>query len=142
MRRCSCRSPDASPGERLSGREKLGAALAVAGTTLVVVNGIPGLTHAVAPQWRGDVLLVLSGIAYASYTLLGRSVLARHRALPVTARSILWGMPALLPFALAQWQAGRTPVWSAAAVAGTLYLGLVVTVFGYLAWNWALRSNG
>jgi drug/metabolite transporter (DMT)-like permease len=32
-------------GERLSGREAMGAALAIIGTALVVVNGIPGITE-------------------------------------------------------------------------------------------------
>jgi len=77
-------------GERLLGRERLAAAAAIAGAVLVVVNGIPGLTADLAPHWRGDALLVLAGVAYASYSLLGRGVLARHPAGAVTAWSILW----------------------------------------------------
>jgi len=126
-------------GERLARREAVGAALAVAGAVLVVVNGIPGVTETFAPHWRGDLLLVLSGLAYASYSLFGRDVLGRHAALRVTAWSILWGVAALLPLAAAEWMDGRRPVWTRAAVAGTLYLALVITAFGYLAWNWALR---
>ncbi len=84
-------------------------------------------------------LLVLSGLAYASYSLFGREVLGRHAALRVTAWSILWGVVALLPLAAAEWAEGRRPVWTGSAVAGTLYLALVITAFGYLAWNWALR---
>ncbi|PYM64539.1 MAG: EamA family transporter, partial [Candidatus Rokuibacteriota bacterium] len=56
--------------ERLTSREALGAALAVAGAALVVVNGIPGVTRQLVPHWRGDLLLVLSALAYASYSLL------------------------------------------------------------------------
>jgi len=121
-------------GERLTRREALAAALAVGGALLVVVNGIPGVT-----ERRGDLLLVLSGLAYASYSLLGRRVLDRHAAGRVTASSILWGALAMLPLALGEWLAGRRPVWTWAAVAGTLYLALVVTALGYLVWNWALR---
>lgn len=125
--------------ERLTRREAAGAALAVGGAVLVVVNGVPGLTERLVPHWRGDLLLVLSGLAYASYSLFGREVLGRHAALRVTAWSILWGVVALLPLAAAEWAEGRRPVWTGPAVAGTLYLALVVTAFGYLAWNWALR---
>jgi drug/metabolite transporter (DMT)-like permease len=42
------------------------------GTVLVVVNGIPGLSARLAPHWRGDALLILAGLAYGSYSLLGR----------------------------------------------------------------------
>ena len=126
-------------GERLTRREALAAALAVGGALLVVVNGIPGVTERLVPHWRGDLLLVLSGLAYASYSLLGRRVLDRHAAGRVTASSILWGALAMLPLALGEWLAGRRPVWTWAAVAGTLYLALVVTALGYLVWNWALR---
>ena len=126
-------------GERLARREAVGAALAVGGAVFVVVNGIPGVTERLVPHWRGDLLLVLSGLAYASYSLFGRDVLGRHAALRVTAWSILWGVAALLPLAAAEWAGGRRPVWTGTAVAGTLYLALVITAFGYLAWNWALR---
>ena len=36
--------------------------------------------------------------------------------------------------------AGRRarPAWTVRGAAGVLYLGVVITVFGYLLWNWAL----
>ena len=126
-------------GERLTRREGVGAALAIAGTVLVVVNGIPGVTAALAPHWRGDSLLVLAGVAYASYSMFGRRVLARHAAAGITLRSLLWGAATLLPLALAEWATGARPVWTATAIAGTLYLSVVITALGYLVWNWALR---
>jgi drug/metabolite transporter (DMT)-like permease len=126
-------------GERLTAREAAGTAVALAGAALIVVNGVPGLTLAVAPHWRGDLLLILSGVAYASYTLIGRDLLARLPPLPVTAWSLAWGAAATLPLAVLEWSDGRWPRWSPPAVAGVLYLGLVITAAGYLVWNWALR---
>jgi drug/metabolite transporter (DMT)-like permease len=128
-------------GERLSRREWLGAGGALLGALLVVVNGVPGVTERIVPHWRGDLLLVLSGTAYAAYSLLGRSVLTRQPALPVTARSMLWGLPALLPLTVLEGATGHRPAWTAATVAATLYLGVVITAFGYLAWNWALERT-
>jgi len=125
-------------GERLSGREKIGAGLALLGTVLVVVNGIPGVTHALVPHWRGDLLLVLSGVAYGSYSLIGRDVLLRRAPLDVTARSIVWGGAAMVPLAFAEWVGGARPVLTAGGAVGALYLGVVITAFGYLVWNWAL----
>ena len=96
-------------GERLSRRELAGAALTVLGATLVVLNALPGSSAAFAPHWRGDLLLVLSGLCYAGYSLIGRNVLARHAALPVTAWSIVWGLLAMLPLAGLEWLDGRRP---------------------------------
>jgi drug/metabolite transporter (DMT)-like permease len=125
-------------GERLSRRETAGAAVAVLGAAVVVLDGVPGLTAALAPHWRGDLLLVLAGVAYGAYTLLGRGVLARLSPLQVTARSIAWGAVVMVPFALLEWWGGARPTLTASAVTGALYLALVITVLGYLVWNWAL----
>ena len=125
-------------GERMTRREAAGAALAVLGAVAVVLNGIPGLSRALAPHWRGDLLLVVSGLAYGAYTLIGRGVLTRHSPLRVTARSIVWGGLAMVPVAAIEWLAGARPVLTSSAVVGGLYLGVVITAFGYLLWNWAL----
>jgi len=126
-------------GERLSRREGLGAALAILGAAVIVVNGIPGVTQALVPHWRGDVILILSGVAYAAYSLIARPVLLRHPALVVTAYSILWGAVAMLPLAVLEWATGPPPVWTPRAIVGTLYLGVVMTALGYAVWNWCLE---
>jgi len=125
-------------GERLSRRGAIGAALTIAGTVVLVVNGIPGLTERLVPHWSGDLVLVLAGIAYASYSLLGRRILERHAPLGVTTRSLVWGAAALLPIAAVEWASGARPVWTATAVVGTLYLAVMITALGYVVWNWAL----
>ncbi|HEY7203260.1 MAG TPA: DMT family transporter [Methylomirabilota bacterium] len=129
-------------GERLTRREALGAALALLGTVIVVVNGIPGLTRSLAPHWRGDLLLILSGLAYAAYSLLGRPVLASYPVLVVTAWSIVWGALTMVPLAWLEWHAGLTPRWTTGAVLGALYLGVVITALGYAVWNWCLERLG
>lgn len=126
-------------GERLTRREGAGAALALLGATLVVANGIPGHSEALVPHWRGDLLLVLAGVAYASYSLIGREILARHSSLSVTAWSIAWGAGAMLPLALIERASGALPRVTPTAIAGTLYLAVVITALGYLAWNYGLE---
>lgn len=96
-------------GERLTRREKTSAAVALLGTIVVVVNGIPGVTRALVPHWRGDVLLVLSGLGYGSYSLIGRDVLARRDPLDVTARSLVWGAVAMTPLVMLEWWEGPRP---------------------------------
>src|SRR5881296_2993509 len=125
-------------GERLTRREAAGAGLAVAGAVLVVLNGVPGVTLEILPRWRGDILLILSGIAYASFWLLGRTVLTDTNATASTARSIVWGMLVMVPLAALEWAGGARPAVTPSAVAGTLYLALVISAGAYLVWNWAL----
>jgi drug/metabolite transporter (DMT)-like permease len=126
-------------GEHLTAREGSGTALALLGTTVVVVNGVPGVTVAIAPHWRGDLLLILSGVCFATYSLLGRPVLARHPSLTVTTWSFLWGLATALPLGALEWRVARPPVWTVTSVAAVLYLGIVITGLGYLVWNWALE---
>jgi drug/metabolite transporter (DMT)-like permease len=125
-------------GERLTRREAAGAAVAVVGAVLVVLNGVPGVTLELLPRWRGDLLLVLSGVGYASYSLLGRTVLTDSNAAAITARSIVWGAVVMAPLAALEWAAGARPVATPSAIAGTLYLAFVITAGAYLVWNWAL----
>jgi drug/metabolite transporter (DMT)-like permease len=125
-------------GERLRRREGIGAGLVLIGAVLVVLNGVPGVTVALMPHWRGDVLLVLSAVAFASYSLFARDVLARWDARTVTAHSIVWGAASMAPLAALEWASGLRPTWTAAGTAMTIYLVVVVTVFAYLAWNYAL----
>jgi drug/metabolite transporter (DMT)-like permease len=126
-------------GERLSRLEALGAVAALLGTLLVVTNGIPGVSERLFPAWRGDLLLILSGLAYAAYSLIGRDVLARHRSMPVTLLSILWGMAGITPLAAAEMAAGRTVRLTVVSALAVLDVGVVVTGLGYLVWNWGLR---
>ncbi len=126
-------------GERLTRREGVGALLTVVGATVVVVNGIPGVTAGLVPHWRGDLLLVIAPLAYASYTLLGRPVLSRHPALPVTAWSIVCGAVGMAPLAAIEYASGPRSTWTPTAIAGVLYLSIVVVALGFVAWNWALE---
>ena len=125
-------------GERLSRRGAIGAALTILGTVVLVVNGIPGVTEKLVPHWAGDLVLVLAGVAYASYSLLGRRVLERHPPITVTTTSLIWGAAALLPVAGLEWASGARPTWTAGSVAGAVYLAIVITALGYVVWNWAL----
>jgi drug/metabolite transporter (DMT)-like permease len=126
-------------GERLAFREKVGAGLALLGAAVVIANGIPGVSQALVPHWRGDLLLILAGGAYASYSLIGREILARHSSVSVTAGSIVWGAVTMLPLAVLERAAGAAPRLTPIAIAGTLYLAVVITALGYLAWNYALE---
>jgi drug/metabolite transporter (DMT)-like permease len=125
-------------GERLRGREAAGAALVLLGAVLVVLDGVPGVTVSLLPHWRGDALMVLSALAFAAYSIIGRDVLRRWDSRTVTARSVLWGAVSMVPVVALEWAAGARPVWTPMGIGTTLYLAVVVTALAYLAWNAAL----
>jgi drug/metabolite transporter (DMT)-like permease len=125
-------------GERLRRREAVGAALVLAGAVLVVLDGLPGVTVSLLPHWQGDVLLVLSAVAFASYSLFARDLLPRWDARVLTARSFLWGMVSMLPVMVLEWAAGARPALTPRGAMVTVYLAVVVTALAYLAWNVAL----
>ena len=110
------------------------------GAAVVVVNGVPGLTLALAPHWRGDLILILSGLAYAAYSLIGRDVLTRH---PALAGDRLLGRLGRrrrsLPLALSSGPPARRPPGRRAPSRAPLYLGVVMTALGYAVWNWCLE---
>jgi len=114
-------------GERLTPREEgWGTILALLGATVIVVNCVPGFTVLLAPHWRGDLLLLPSGVCFASYSLVGRPLLARQPSVRVTTSSFLWGLVTTAPLAAVEWQIGRRPAWTGVSVAAVLYLGVVL----------------
>jgi drug/metabolite transporter (DMT)-like permease len=125
--------------EKLLPQECVGAGVALVGSIFVVINGIPGATVRLAPHWKGDFLLILSGLSYAAYSLFGRGVLGRISPQRVTTLSIFWGAASMLPFAMHEWTHGQRPLWTTTAVVGTLYLAVVVTALSFFMWNWALK---
>jgi drug/metabolite transporter (DMT)-like permease len=44
----------------------------------------------------------------------------------------------MAPLVALEWTAGARPAPSLPALAGALYLAVVITALGYVAWNWAL----
>ena len=69
-------------------------------------------------------------------------MLTRHPVARVTAHSVVWGAVSIAPLAAHEWHAGPPPAWTATAVVGTLYLGVVITALGYAVWNWCLERVG
>ena len=69
-------------------------------------------------------------------------MLTRHPVARVTAHSVVWGAVSIAPLAAHEWRAGPPPAWTATAVVGTLYLGVVITALGYAVWNWCLERVG
>ena len=122
--------------ERFSRRRLAGLAAAFAG---VLVGVLLGSGQSLGAASLGGPLLVVGAAAtFAAYNVLAKPLVSRHSPIAVTAAASLIGTLALLPLST------RT-TWSHATGMGlgpwlmVLYLGVVCTLAGYIAWTVALR---
>lgn len=125
--------------ERVSVRRVAGLAVAFAGVAVVVLLGAGGeLSLASA---KGPLIVLGAPVSFALYNVLLQPLLGRYGLLAVTAASSLVGTLALLPFARASTVDAVAGI-SAGDAALVLYLGVLCTLLGYLAWNVGLRGLG
>jgi drug/metabolite transporter (DMT)-like permease len=87
----------------------------------------------------GDVIILLSALAIALYSVIGKRVMARHDIVTVNAVSYLAGLITLLPLLL------PPPGFSYAAVSvagwvSVLYMAVFPSVLGYLIYCYALTK--
>jgi drug/metabolite transporter (DMT)-like permease len=84
----------------------------------------------------------LSAIAYALYTVFGKSLAQRYSPMLFCGVSCLGGAVASLPFAVYELASGVTPPLATSPLGWTLllYLSVVVTFVGFAVWFWGLRA--
>lgn len=117
----------------------LGAAVALAGTVLLVDRRF-GLSSPDA-SLEGDLLVLLSCFAAsAGYVAGGRA--AREVGAPsVTFWGLALGGLMLLPLSPLLISPGDLAGLGAVAWSALIYLGLAISIVGYLAWYWALAKG-
>ncbi len=119
--------------ERITWAKIAAVAIATAGVLLVVEQ--PGGFRIEARAFWGDVLLLVAGITWALYTVLGRLAATRYPPVTVTTYAtltgIVWVLP-VIPFELSgiAWRPLPPAVWW-----GILYLGVVSTALAFYLWN-------
>lgn len=125
--------------ERLGATRLLGLAAGFAGAALVVTRGQVGRGLLALPSTRGDLLVLVSTVNWAVYTVLSRPVVRRVGPLPATAGAMLLGALMLLPPFLATGGPGDLGHLGPAGWSGVLFLGLACSGLGYLLWYAALE---
>jgi drug/metabolite transporter (DMT)-like permease len=127
-------------GERLGARQLLGFVVGFAGALLVVTRGRPGAEVIALPSTQGDLLILLSTVNWAVYTILGRRILPRLGARVATAGAMVAGGVFLAPLFMAQGGLGAFSQLSSGAWGALLFLGVGCSGLGYLLWYGALES--
>jgi drug/metabolite transporter (DMT)-like permease len=127
-------------GERLGAQKVAGLVLGFAGAVVVVARGQAGAAVLALPATRGDLLILLSTLNWAVYTVLAHATLRALGALRATAAAMAIGFGMLVvPWAVAggwrDFAALSAGVWAA-----VLFLGVCCSGLGYLLWLGALEK--
>jgi drug/metabolite transporter (DMT)-like permease len=112
-----------------------GVLLAGIGAILVVRNGAEAGGTA---RWAGDMLLLLGGLAWGCYSVLGKRIGDGENALDLTFRQTCAGAAGFVVIALPALPGQRMP--SGTDVLLLVYLALACSVGGFLLYNHGLRQ--
>lgn len=123
-------------GEKLTLPRGVGILLSFIGIILVVSKG--SFEFFTSKTLYGDLLMILDGLLWAVYTILGKKTLTKYGSENLTANVFLIGVLLLFPFAL--WEGIQFPV-STHTIFAILYLSVLCSVFAYLVWYYALAVS-
>lgn len=127
--------------ERVGGATWLAAAGTLAGMVLLVAGG-PGAAGAGAATLTGDLLMALSAITWAAYTVGARPLIHRYGPLPVTAWTLASGTLILVLLGLPDLLSFRPLTLSPGGWFGVFYAGLLAIALAYVLWNRSVRRFG
>ena len=109
------------------------------GALLVVTRGDLSARVLGRPSTVGDLLILLSTINWAVYSVLGHRTLRRLGPRRATSGAMLFGALMLAPFFVAQRGWRELPRLSAVGWSSLLFLAIACSALGYLFWYGALE---
>ena len=126
--------------ERFSAQKVAGLSLGFFGAALVITGGRWSGGLLALPSTRGDLLVLLSTLNWAVYSVLGRGVLRGIGATRAVSGAMASGFVMLLPTLLVGEGLAGLADLSATGWAAVLFLGLCCSGLGYLLWYRALET--
>ena len=120
-------------------RKMLGLFLGAAGAVVVISRGEFSSQVLALPATRGDLLILVSTVTWAIYTVLGRPTLQRLGSGRATTGAMFAGWTMLIPFVVsgAGWKEYQH--LSSATLTAIIFLGVGCSGLGYLFWYAALE---
>jgi drug/metabolite transporter (DMT)-like permease len=109
------------------------------GVYLVVVGGLRPPSAFGGQQAVGNLLIIVSLVMEAGFTIVGKTVADRYPPFLITAAVVVGSLVAWWPAGLLQLSGAGWPAPTWAVIGGGLYLGLITTVVGYWAWFYGLQ---
>jgi len=125
--------------ERLDGRKIAGLLGGFAGALLVVTRGRLDAGVLALPSTRGDLLILLSTVNWAVYSVVGHATIRKLGPRRATSGSMLFGVLMLAPFFIAHAGWRELPYLTLIGWLAILFLGVGCSALGYLFWYGALE---
>jgi len=125
--------------ERFGFWKVLGLTGGFAGVLLVVTRGDFSARVLGRPSTLGDLLILISTVNWAVYTVIGHKIIRRLGPRRATSGAMLFGVLMLAPFFLAQRGWKQIPNLSATGWGALLFLAIGCSALGYLFWYGALE---
>ena len=129
------------------GHERPGPALwagtvgTLVGMSLVVLGG-PSAVDLGGATLRGDVLMIIAAVCWATYTVGSRPLVTRYGALPVTAWTVWVGTVGLLIVGAPSLARMNYAGVSTAAWLAVVYAGIFALAVAYVAWYRGVEKIG
>jgi drug/metabolite transporter (DMT)-like permease len=119
--------------ESLKGRQVLGIGVAATGTIAVIVGGTLSLQSGMG-FFFGTLILLLTPVFWAIYTLVGKKVMEKYDAFLTVAYVNILGGLFLTPLSLTEGSFGQILALSLNEWMAVLFLACACSLFGYSIW--------
>jgi len=125
-------------GESLTKKTAFGIFVSFIGAVIIVINGsLSGFQRINI----GDILIVLTGIFWAAYSVAGKKTMEQRTPLSMTSLSFLFGTIFLFPMALFESRFSFISGVTMLGVGSVLYLSLLCSVYAYICWNRSMKCE-
>jgi len=125
-------------GERFGLFRAAGLVVGLAGTLIVITGGQISTASLGLPSAKGDLLILVSTLNWAVYTVIGHATIRALGALRATTWSMTIGWLMLLPFFIARGSWTEIPRLTPSGWTALVFLGVACSGLGYLFWYGAL----
>ena len=126
--------------ERFGAWKILGLAGGLMGALLVITRGELNTNVLALPTTRGDLLILLSTINWAVYSVVGHATLRKLGPRSATAGAMLFGALMLTPIFVLRSGWREWPHLTSIGWLAVLFLGICCSALGYLFWYGALEK--
>ncbi|MDH3890057.1 MAG: DMT family transporter [candidate division Zixibacteria bacterium] len=122
--------------ERYTHRRLIGVIAALAGVATIMLSG----DIEVRRQYLvGDLIILVSVVAWAYYTIIGKRLVRRYGALRITAYALASGSALYFPFGLYHALRFDYSVATLEAWAAVVYMAVGLSLVVYVLWYWVLK---
>ncbi|MGC8895828.1 MAG: DMT family transporter [Candidatus Bathyarchaeia archaeon] len=127
--------------ERLVKRQVFGVGMAAVGTFIVIMGGSVSL-QTNQQFFLGSLILLSTPILWATYSLLGKSMMEKYSPFIVVAYVNMLGGLFLIPISLAEGSFSQIFTMSVHGWMAIMFLAVTCSFFGYYIWFYVIKKVG